>query len=188
MLIAFAQSCNTPFAQDRHRPRRRQRSSPTATSYGLNNPAALDVPGVTVAPSNFTAEPDKSFTAFDAIGQHDTTVTPMQEAMFAATVANNGVLMKPYLIQQVTANHLSVVQQTQPQQLSKPISPTVAGDEKKHDDRRGAGQRGHLPQVQRQQRAEPDHRWQDRYRTEWQRKRHSRTPFSPLSHRLTTRR
>ena len=101
-----------------------------ATAYGLNNPAALNIPGVTVAPSNFTAESDKSFTAFDAIGQHDTTVTPLQEAMFAATVANNGVLMKPYLVQQVQASDLSVVDQTQAAQLGQPISSTVAGYEK----------------------------------------------------------
>jgi penicillin-binding protein A len=85
---------------------------------------------VTVAPSNFTAESDKSFTAFDAIGQHDTTVTPLQEAMFAATVANNGVLMKPYLVQQVQASDLSVVDQTQAAQLGQPISATIAGYEK----------------------------------------------------------
>src|SRR5262249_47474341 len=80
-----------------------------------------------LSPSNFTAENDPSFTALDAIGQHDTTVTPMQEAMFAATVANGGVLMKPYLIDRVTASDLSVVQQTQAQVLSHPISSTVAG-------------------------------------------------------------
>jgi peptidoglycan glycosyltransferase len=129
VLFAFAQSCNTPFAKIGIQLGGATIKS-TATGYGLNNPAALDVPGVTVAPSNFTAEQDPSFTALDAIGQHDTTVTPMQEAMFAAAVANGGVLMKPYLIQQVTASDLSVVQQTQPQQLSQPISPTVAGYEK----------------------------------------------------------
>ena len=85
---------------------------------------------MSVAPSNFTAESDPSFTAFDAIGQHDTTVTPLQEAMFAATVANGGTLMKPYLVQQVTASDLSIVEQTQPQQLSQPISGTVASYEK----------------------------------------------------------
>ncbi len=67
-----------------------------------------------MAPSNFTAEQDKSFTAFDAIGQHDTTVTPLQEAMFAATVANGGMLMKPYLSSRSQASDLSVVEQTQP--------------------------------------------------------------------------
>jgi penicillin-binding protein A len=129
VIMAFAQSCNTPFAELGV-----QLGGTTiksmATNYGLNNPAALSIPGVTVAASNFTAEADPSFTAFDAIGQHDTTVTPLQEAMLSATVANGGTLMKPYLVQQVTASDLSVVQQTQPQQLSQPISPTVAGYEK----------------------------------------------------------
>jgi peptidoglycan glycosyltransferase len=128
-IVAFAQSCNTPFAKlgiGLGGPAIKA----MASNYGLNNANALDISGVTVAESNFTAESDASFTAFDAIGQHDTTVTPLQEAMLAATVANNGVLMKPYLIQQVTASDLSVVQQAQPQQLSTPISATVAGYEK----------------------------------------------------------
>jgi peptidoglycan glycosyltransferase len=129
ILVAFAQSCNTPFAELGV-----QLGGTTiksmATNYGLNNPAALDIPGVKVATSNFTAEADRSFTAFDAIGQLDTTETPLQEAMIAATVANGGVLMKPYLVQQVTASDLSIVQQTQSQQLSRPISATVAGYEK----------------------------------------------------------
>jgi peptidoglycan glycosyltransferase len=127
VVYAFAQSCNTPFAKIGI-----QLGGTTIKSmanlYGLNS--SLDIPGVTAAKSNFTAESDKSFTAYDAIGQHDTTVTPLQEAMFAATVANGGTLMKPYLIQQVTASDLSVVQQTQAQQLSQPISATVAGYEK----------------------------------------------------------
>jgi peptidoglycan glycosyltransferase len=129
VLFAFAQSCNTPFAQLGI-----QLGGSTiksmATAYGLNNPSVQGITGVTVAPSNFTAEQDKSFTAFDAIGQHDTTVTPLQEAMLAATVANGGTLMKPYLVQQVTASDLSVVGQTQPQQLSQPVTGTVAGYEK----------------------------------------------------------
>ena len=137
-----------------------------ATAYGLNNPAALNIPGVTVAPSNFTAEQDKSFTAFDAIGQHDTTVTPLQEAMFAATVADNGVLMKPYLVQQVQASDLSVVDQTQPTQLGQPISSTVAGYEKQMmlavvQQPEGTGLR-----VQREQRERLAHRGQDRHRAE----------------------
>ena len=119
MVYAFAQSCpNTPFAKIGI-----QLGGPTiksmADSYGLNG--SLDIPGVTVATSNFTAESDPSFTAYDAIGQHDTTVTPLQEAMFAATVANNGVLMKPYLVQQVQASDLSVVQQDpKPEGPAKP--------------------------------------------------------------------
>jgi peptidoglycan glycosyltransferase len=127
VITAFAQSCNTPFANlgiNLGGPA----IGATAGKYGFNT--ALDIPGVTVSQSNFTAESDPSLTALDAIGQHDTTETPLQEAMVAATVANGGVLMKPYLISQVTASDLSVVDQTQPQQLATPISPAVAAYEK----------------------------------------------------------
>jgi len=99
-----------------------------AEKYGFNT--AVDIPGVSTSASNFTAESDASLTALDSIGQHDTTETPLQEAMIAETVANGGVEMKPYLIQQVTASDLSVVSQTQPQQLATPISPAVAAYEK----------------------------------------------------------
>jgi penicillin-binding protein A len=126
VITAFAQSCNTPFANIGA-----NLGGPaigaTAGKFGFNK--AADIPGVTVAASNFTAESDPSLTALDAIGQHDTTETPLQEAMIAATVANNGVLMKPYLVGQVTASDLSVVSQTQPQELGQPISATVAGYE-----------------------------------------------------------
>jgi peptidoglycan glycosyltransferase len=127
VVTAFAESCNTPFANigaDLGGPT----IGATANKYGFNT--AADIPGVTVAASQFTAESDPSLTALDAIGQHDTTETPLQEAMVAATVANGGVLMKPYLIDQITASDLSVVEQTQPQELSQPISATVAGYEK----------------------------------------------------------
>jgi penicillin-binding protein A len=127
VYFAFAQSCNTPFAKIGY-----QLGGPViksmADSYGLNTP--LSITGVPTAESNFTADSDSSFTAYDAIGQHDTTATALQEAMFSATVANGGTLMKPYLVSEVTASDLSVVDQTQPQVFSQPISSTVAGYEK----------------------------------------------------------
>ena len=127
VITAFAQSCNTPFANIGM-----QLGGPAiksiADKYGFNT--ALDISGVTTAASDFVAESDASFTAQDAIGQHDTTETPLQEAMIAATVANGGVEMKPYLVQQATASDLSVVSQTQPQELAQPISAGVAGYEK----------------------------------------------------------
>ena len=50
--------------------------------------------------------------------------------MIAATIANNGTLMKPYLIQQVTASDLSIVSQASPTALGQPISPAIAAFEK----------------------------------------------------------
>jgi penicillin-binding protein A len=127
VITAFAQSCNTPFANIGMQ-LGGQAIGSIADKYGFNT--AVSIPGVSTAASIFTAESDASLTAFDAIGQHDTTETPLQEAMVAATVANGGVLMRPYLIQKVTASDLSVVSQTQPQVLAQPISATIAGYEK----------------------------------------------------------
>jgi peptidoglycan glycosyltransferase len=126
-ITAFALSCNTPFAALGETLGGTAIKS-TANGFGFNQD--LKIPGVTVAQSNFTAEADQSLTAFDAIGQHDTTATPLEEAMVAATVANNGTLMTPYLVQQVTASDLSVVNSATPTMLSQPISPTIAGYEK----------------------------------------------------------
>ena len=62
-----------------------------------------------MAQSNYVIPPSQALTAFSAIGQFSDTVTPLQEAMFAAAIANGGTLMKPYLVQQVTASDLSTV-------------------------------------------------------------------------------
>ena len=128
VLQAFAQSCNTPFAKIGIGLGGTTIGS-MASRYGFNNTSFFDIPGVTAVPGNFTEEQDASFTAFDAIGQHDTTATPLQEAMIAATVANGGVLMKPYLIQQVTASDLATASTTAPQSLGTVISPTIDGYE-----------------------------------------------------------
>jgi peptidoglycan glycosyltransferase len=47
--------------------------------------------------------------------------------MFAATVANGGTLMKPYLVQQVLGPGLSPIQSQAPTVLSHAVSPQVAG-------------------------------------------------------------
>jgi peptidoglycan glycosyltransferase len=126
-IQAFAQSCNTPFAELGVQLGGTALKS-MANGYGFNQ--HLNIPGVTAAASNFTAEADQSLTAFDAIGQHDTTETPLEEAMVAATIANNGTLMKPYLVQQVTASDLSVISHATPTVLGTPISQAVASYEK----------------------------------------------------------
>jgi peptidoglycan glycosyltransferase len=79
-----------------------------------------------VAQSNYVIPPSQALTAFSAIGQFSDTVTPLQEAMFAAAIANGGSLMKPYLVQQVTASDLSTVQSPSPSVLSQAVSSSVA--------------------------------------------------------------
>ena len=50
-----------------------------------------------------------------SIGQFNVQMTPLQAAMLSAAVANNGTLMKPYLVQQERAPDLSVLKTAVPQ-------------------------------------------------------------------------
>ncbi len=127
IIQAFWMSCNTAFGGLGIKvtaPVLRQYSS----KFGMNSP--LSIP-LAVAPSVVPEKKgwqDQSLTAFTAIGQYNDQVTPLQEAMFAATVANNGTLMKPYLVQQVLGPGLSLIQSQTPTVLSHAVSPPVAGD------------------------------------------------------------
>jgi len=123
MITAFAQSCDTTFGKIGMNLGGPSLGS-MAGKFGMNDPN-LTIP-LPVAQSNYVIPPSKALTAFSAIGQYDDTVTPLQEAMFAAAIANGGVLMRPYLVQQVTASDLSTVQTTASTVLSQAVSPSVA--------------------------------------------------------------
>jgi peptidoglycan glycosyltransferase len=125
LITAFAQSCDTTFAKLGMDIGPGALNS-MAQKFGMNNPN-LAIP-LGVAQSDYVIPASEALTAYSAIGQFSDTVTPLQEAMFAAAIANGGTLMKPYLVQQVTASDLSTVQTTSPSALSQPVTPAVAGD------------------------------------------------------------
>ena len=78
--------------------------------------------------SRFPEQLNAPQTAQSAIGQFDVLATPLQMAMVAAAVANRGVLMQPYLVKQVQAPDLSVLDRTQPRSLGEAVSPQTAAD------------------------------------------------------------
>ncbi len=57
-----------------------------------------------------------------AIGQFDVRVTPMQVAMVAAGIANDGVVMTPQLIGSVRGEDLEVLSSPRPQRLGRAVS------------------------------------------------------------------
>jgi penicillin-binding protein A len=65
-------------------------------------------------------------TAQAAIGQYDVRVTPLQMAMVSAAIANNGTVMKPYLVKDTRNSNLDVIDQSQPEKLSEAVTPEVA--------------------------------------------------------------
>ncbi len=122
MTHALEISCNTAFAslgmdlgQDKVRAQ--------AAKFGFGQ--ALTVP-MTVTPSVFPSSLSKPQLAQSAIGQFDVRATPMQVAMISAGIANQGKVMRPYLVQNVKDKNLDVISSTDPSVYSDAISPDVA--------------------------------------------------------------
>jgi penicillin-binding protein A len=61
-----------------------------------------------------------------AFGQWTMQVTPLQMAMLAATVANGGVVPKPYVVQKIVSHTGSTVRTTHPSNLGRAIKPETA--------------------------------------------------------------
>lgn len=127
VIYAFTVSCNTVFGNIGMKlggKALRQQ----ANKFGMNDPN-LRIP-MPVSPSNYPPVSDPALTAYSAIGQYNDTVTPLQEAMFSAAIANGGTLMRPYAVAKVTAPDLTPLVNTQPSVLSQAVSPQVASQVK----------------------------------------------------------
>jgi peptidoglycan glycosyltransferase len=119
---ALAISCNTAFGHiglqlgdDAIRAQ--------AEKFGFNH--AFSIP-LAVVPSIYPPDLNAPQTAQSAIGQFDVRATALQMAMVGAGVANNGVVMNPYLVAEERAPDLSTLAVTQPSVFSRAVSPEVA--------------------------------------------------------------
>ncbi len=63
-----------------------------------------------------------------AFGQERMLATPLQMLLVGATIANGGLVPRPYLVQRVVAHDGSVVFQTRPQTLGRAIKPQTASE------------------------------------------------------------
>jgi cell division protein FtsI/penicillin-binding protein 2 len=94
-----------------------------AEQFGFNKEQLIPVRTV---PSNFDTKMSPDQVALSSIGQFDTAATPLQMAMVASAIANNGTLMKPYEVDKLVAPNLSTIAQTTPTKMSQPLSPQNA--------------------------------------------------------------
>jgi penicillin-binding protein A len=129
MLDGFTRSCNTVYGYiGLHLNGGATTLQNQAQKFGLNNlgsNTSLSIP-MPVVTSVFPTGLNQAQLAQSAIGQFDVRVTPMQDALLAAAVANNGVIMKPYLVDQELAPDDSVLSKTTPTQMSTAMSTTAA--------------------------------------------------------------
>ncbi|QPK94176.1 penicillin-binding protein 2 [Actinomyces sp. zg-332] len=125
LRYAFGMSCNTPFAKSAMELGADQIRK-FAKDFGFNE--TTDLSRLNVAKSNF---PNKLYLpqlAYSAIGQYEVRATPLQMAVVAATIANDGVRMKPYVVGAELDSNLKPVSQTTPEIAANVLTPQVAKD------------------------------------------------------------
>ncbi|QIK74898.1 peptidoglycan D,D-transpeptidase FtsI family protein [Nocardioides piscis] len=97
-----------------------------AEAFGFNSTSLEDLPGQ--ARSLYPPDMDQAQTALSGIGQSSVTATPLQMAMVAAGIANDGEVMQPYLVDRVRAPNASLLDQTEPSTYSEAVSSSTADE------------------------------------------------------------
>jgi peptidoglycan glycosyltransferase len=146
LIDALTISCNTAFGglglalgQDTLR---RQ-----ADAFGFDSSFSVPMKSAT---SVFPVDLSDANTIQSAIGQFDVRATPLQMAMVAASIANGGVEMKPYLVNELVGPDLAVIDQTKPVQLRRAVSSQVAAELSQMMEsvvQRGTGTSAQIPGV-----------------------------------------
>ncbi|MER6995399.1 penicillin-binding transpeptidase domain-containing protein [Streptomyces sp. NPDC000410] len=120
---ALEVSCNSVFANLADKVSR-DKMVETAEKFGFNNPE-IDTP-VRASASVYDRNMDRGGNAQSAIGQFNTAATPLQMAMVTAAIANDGKMMKPYMVDQLQTPDLDIIEKTEPEEMSRPLSPQNA--------------------------------------------------------------
>jgi peptidoglycan glycosyltransferase len=125
LISSFAASCNSTFGRLAGT-LTQSKLLAQAGKFGFNKPIHVE-PGMSSASANYPAKHmGGDDLARSGIGQGDVTATPLQMAMVAQAIANNGTEMKPYLVKRVTAPDQSELATAQEQVFGHPISAGTA--------------------------------------------------------------
>ncbi|MGM9928957.1 MAG: penicillin-binding protein [Bacillus sp. (in: firmicutes)] len=92
------------------------------TAFGLDEKTGIDLPNEVGSTILYNAEIEKATTAF---GQ-GSVITPIQQIQAFTAIANEGKMMKPYVIDQIIDSSGEVVEDTEPTVVSEPISASTA--------------------------------------------------------------
>lgn len=122
MRVALQFSCNTVFGKIGS-DLGNEKMLEEAKKFGFDEQQFVPVRS---SASVFSDDMNPSETALSSIGQFNTAATPLQMAMVASAVANNGTLMKPYMVDSLQAPNLDTLEKTEPEKMSEPLSPENA--------------------------------------------------------------
>ncbi|RBM05597.1 penicillin-binding transpeptidase domain-containing protein [Streptomyces sp. PT12] len=118
---AIQLSCNSVFANLSDRLGNEEMRE-MAEAFGYNEEQFIPVR----ADASAYPEDNRPQNAQAGIGQASNRATPLQMAMVAAAVANDGTLMQPYMVDRLVAPNLNVIEQHEPEEMSEPMSSDTA--------------------------------------------------------------
>jgi peptidoglycan glycosyltransferase len=123
LTAALADSCNVAFG-DVGLDIGANAIRDQAEAFGFDDSSYLD--GLSVAASQVTAPGARDIEgpqlAQTAIGQFNVAASPLQMAMVAAGIANDGVVMEPYIVSEVRSPDAEVLERTSPDDLSEAMT------------------------------------------------------------------
>lgn len=122
---AMENSCNTTFAQLAGEVGAEDMEK-TAEGFGFNQHYFDDLSPQAI--SEFPQGVDEAQLGMTGFGQFDVSATPLQMAMVAAGLANDGTVMKPYLVDEEQSADLNVLDKTEPEEFSQAVSATAANE------------------------------------------------------------
>lgn len=123
IATALRLSCNIPFAQLGLQ-LGYSKISQQAREFGFGDDD-LTVP-MRVEPSVYPPTASDAEQMLSSFGQASDRVSPLQMAMVSAAIANGGQLMKPTVVESVSASDLTVLQDFAPEVYSTPMSAQTA--------------------------------------------------------------
>jgi len=99
-----------------------------AEKFGFNARPPIDLPAAAKSrfPTEFPKDQGNGPIARASIGQGDVSATPLQMALVAAAVANNGTVMAPHLLEKVTDEQGRTATTYTPRVWRNPVSPQNA--------------------------------------------------------------
>ena len=131
-----------------------------AALFGYNATPPIDLPQAWVATPFFPSAssltpPNQALLAYSAIGQLNDTASALSNALVAAGIANDGVIMRPYLVQQIRDDQGAIVTTHQPAPWMTAASPRARGQRDGADEvggHAGHGGPSRVPPVARRRR------------------------------------
>ena len=121
----LAVSCNSAFARMGAEVIGEPAMQAGAARFGFNSKNPIDLPGAAVSEFGDT-KGSEAFLGQASIGQRTTKASPLEMALVAAGIANNGIIMTPHVMKDVKDDNGKIIKTYNPKAWLTAISPGTA--------------------------------------------------------------